>query len=277
MVVQWRRFGANSVGSGSALDGELLDELLLSPILKVAGILDMVLSLVPVHLPSTQKFIERTIRNPVWILLYLTIFFILGTEYVIKERFSTLPKLNVLGNECFQYEIGYVVVTFVFLAYATLDFQKCYDFYGHKFDRLPHPKVRSRALFCIVLWCGMAWIIFKFSALRGNVEVLFAMIAFPFLCVIGNWTIRNWAANDYVFLIDLNVQGIRPMSFDNQLKLLSDQALDAVDITKWWPRLKTFIIDWLNRFRNSFFTATGMGLFFVVLFSQRQYIHILTV
>ena len=49
-----------------------------------------------------------------------------------------------------------------------------------KFDRLPHPKVRSRALFCIVLWCGMAWIIFKFSALRGNVEVLFAMIAFPF-------------------------------------------------------------------------------------------------
>ena len=57
------------------------------------------------------------------------------------------------------------------------------------------------------------------------------------------------------------------MSFDNQLKLLSDQALDAVDITQWWPRLKTFINDWLKRFRKSFFTATGMGLFVGVLVS----------
>ena len=165
-VVPLRR---RSVGGGSALDGELLDELLLSPILKVAGILDMVLSLVPVHLPSTQKFIERTIRNPVWILLYLTIFFILGTEYVIKERFSTLPKLNVLDKECFQYEIGYVVVTFVFLAYPTLDFQKCYDFYGHKFDRLPHHKFERGH--CFVLFFGAEWL-GLFSNLVHCVKIL---------------------------------------------------------------------------------------------------------
>ena len=160
--------GANSVGSGSALDGELSRRTFTESILKVAGILDMVLSLVPVHLPSTQKFIERTIRNPVWILLYLTIFFILGTEYVIKERFSTLPKLNVLGKECFQYEIGYVVVTFVFLAYATLDFQKCYDFYGHKFDRLPHKSERGH---CFVLFFGAEWL-GLFSSLVHCVEIL---------------------------------------------------------------------------------------------------------
>ena len=105
----------------------------------------------------------------------MTIFSSSARNTSLKKVFD-IAEIECVGQGMLQYEIGYVVVTFVFLAYATLDFQKCYDFYGHKFDRLPHAQVRTRALFCIILWCGMAWIIFKFSALRGNIEVLFVMI-----------------------------------------------------------------------------------------------------
>ena len=146
------------------------------------------------------------------------------------------------------------MIGIIALFYVAYDFTRCYNFYGHKFDRLPHSKVRFKAFIFVVVWWIAGWSFFFHGVPNKNVEILSSMLAAPFLIVIANWTIKNWAANDYVFFIELNVQGIRPMSFDDQLKLFGDEALQAIDITKWWPRFKTFFWDWVNRFKKSFLT-----------------------
>ena len=72
------------------------------------------------------------------------------------------------------------------------------------------------------------------------------------------------------------MSGHSTYEFFNQLKLLSDQALDAGYHPVVAP-IEKFINDWLKRFRKSFFTATEWDYLLVYFSLQRQYIRILTV
>eukprot|EP00505_MAST-04D_sp_SCG-Rhode-Island_P001796 Stramenopile-MAST_4_protein_1796 len=257
--------GGSSGGQGSVIDGELLEELLLSPLLKVAGVLDWFISKIIFCCPgriSAKAVVEATVTNPSGVLFYLTlIFFVVGD--VLESHFPSLVTVKIprTSVEFHQNEIGNIAIASVFMIYFIADFLRCYDYYGHRKDRLPNKFVAIRAIGMTVYQWGVGVVYYFYGTPAGSEIIAVVSFASPLMIFISAWTFRNWAANDYVFLIELNLTGLKPMSFDDKLRSVGKDALKVFDATQWWPKFKLFVLDWYGKIRNSFFTMVGMGAF----------------
>jgi hypothetical protein len=250
--------------SGSAIDAKVLDDLLLAPLLKVADALDSIIERLMFFLPwriSTKQFLQATIQNPVWVLVYLSSLFFCGS-LVFESHFPSLPMVEVFGVESTQSDIGRYSICSVLLVYFGYDALRSYKYYGHRIDRLPFKGATIRAcVFTLSMWISGS-VYYAWSPRRHlDVLVLILAVFSPLLATVGIWSIRNWAANDYVFLIDLNISGLRPPNFNDRLRKLGRKSLNLLDAKGFWKQLKFFVLDIIQKIRKSFFTMIGMGLY----------------
>ena len=243
--------------SGSVIDGKILDDLLLAPLLKIADAFDTIVEKLQAYLRrwlpclrclpcfskrvSAKTFIQATVQNPMWVLIYLSLFFYLGSR-IFETKFPSLPMVEVLGLQVQQSLIGRLTILFVVLVYLAYDFLRSYNYYGHRRDRLPFKGVTIRAFISTLsFWiCGS---VYYSRSLKRNIDDVVAAIALflPVLVFVGIWTIRNWAANDYVFLIDLDITGLRTLNFNDRLRKVGMKSITLFDSKSLWERFKMLL------------------------------------